>query len=106
LERGGDMYLAKKKAVVWVGKKDRVYTPKETVAMLEKTNMQPYIIRDAETNQYKSVFNNNIDYTKLGKVISDNLPKVGLNVDEKGFTSYIQYQNTLQIYLDNRRGYH
>lgn len=105
MERGGDMYLAKKKAVVWVGKRDKVFNPSETVAMLEKNNMQPYIIKDKQNNDYKSVYNNAIDYDKLGKVISDNIPQVGLNIDQEGFTEFMKYKNAMQNYLDTRRSY-
>lgn len=105
MERDGDMYLAKKKAVVWVGKRDKVFNPSETVAMLEKNNMQPYIIKDTQKNDYKSVYNSPIDYDKLGKVISANIPKVGLNVDAEGFTEFVMYKNAMEKYLDTRRGY-
>lgn len=101
----GDAYLAKKSTVVWIGKRDKVFNPKETVAMLEKNNMRPYIIKDTESNEYKSIYNTQIDYDKLGNTIAKNIPQVGLNVDEHGFTQYMQYQNTLKIYLDNRRSY-
>lgn len=104
MERDGDMYLAKKSSVVWVGKHDKVFSPSETVAMLEKNNMQPYIIKDAG-NEYKSVHNNQIDYNKLGKTIADNIPKTGLNVDEDGFTEYVHYKNGFTKYLNNRRSY-
>lgn len=104
MERDGDMYLAKKSSVVWVGKHDKVFSPSETVAMLEKNNMQPYIIKEAG-NEYKSVHNNQIDYNKLGKTIADNIPKTGLNVDEDGFTEYVHYKNGFTKYLNNRRSY-
>jgi hypothetical protein len=104
MQRDDDMYLAKKSSVVWIGKRDKVFNPKETVAMLEKNNMKPYIIKES-AGDYKSVYNNNIDYNKLGKVISDNLPQVGLNVDEEGFSMYMKYKNSMTTYLDNRRNY-
>lgn len=104
MQHDGDMYLAKKRAVVWIGKKDKVFNPKETVAMLEKNNMQPYIIKEGE-GDYKSIYNTAIDYNKLGKVISDNLPQVGLNIDEDGFTQFMKYKNTMKTYLDTRRSY-
>lgn len=103
-QHDGEMYLAKKRSVVWVGKTDKVFNPKETVAMLEKNNMQPYIVKQGD-NEYKPIYQSQIDYDKLGKVIAGNIPQVGLNVDEKGFTSYTRYQNALHTYLDNRRSY-
>lgn len=104
-QHNGDMYLAKKSSVVWVGSRDKVFNPKETVAMLEKNNMQPYVIRDADTNKYNSVYQSHIDYDKLGKVISSNLPQVGLNVDAEGFSMYTKNKNSFDKYLDTRRGY-
>lgn len=105
LEQNGDMYLAKKSSVVWVGKHDRVYNPKETLALLGKNSMRPYIIKDADANNYKQVYESNIDYDKLGKVIAGNIPQVGLNVDANGFTSYTKYAHSFEKYLDNRRSY-
>ena len=105
LESNGRMYLAKKKTFVWLGSHDKVFNPKETAAMLEKNNMQPYIVKDADPNKYKSVYNNQIDLHKLGKVIADNIPKTGLNIDENGFTEYMHYKNGFTKYLNNRRSY-
>lgn len=104
-QHNGAMYLAKKRSVVWVGKHDRVFNPKETVAMLEKNSMHPYIVKDAADGKYNTVYNNNIDYDKLGKVIAGNIPQVGLNVDANGFTSYTKYAHSFEKYLDNRRSY-
>lgn len=103
-QHNGDMYLATKRSVVWVGANDTVLNPAETVAAMERNSMQPYIIKDAETNSYKSVYNV-IDYDKLGKVIAGNIPQVGLNVDADGFTTYTRYKNAIETYLDNRRSY-
>lgn len=105
LQQGDSMYLAKKRAVVWVGKYDRVFNPKETVAMMDKGGMRPYIIKDDAANEYKSVYQSNIDYDKLGKVIAGNIPQVGLNVDQNGFTQYTKYAHSFEKYLDNRRSY-
>lgn len=104
MEHDGNMYLAKKSSVVWIGKQDKIYNPKETIAMLEKGNMHPYIVKEAG-KEYKSVYNNQIDYDKLGKVIAGNIPKTGLSVDEDGFTEYVHYKNGFTKYLNNRRSY-
>lgn len=103
-QHDGDMYLAKKSSVVWVGSQDKVFNPAETVAIMEQNAMKPYIIKDADTKEYKSVYNV-IDYEKLGKVIAGNIPQVGLNVDADGFTTYTRYKNAIETYLDNRRSY-
>lgn len=105
-QHNGDMYLAKKSTVVWVGKHDRVFNPKETVAMLEKNQMRPYIVKDAETGKYNSIVNNTqIDYDKLGTVIAKNIPQVGLNIDEHGIYTWVEKGNSFSKYLDNRRGF-
>ena len=103
-QHNNEMYLAKSRSIVWLGAKDRVYNPKETIAMMDKGNMQPYIIKDGVDN-YKNVYQTNIDLDKLGKIISSNLPQVGLNINEKGFVQWVQKGNVLQTYLDNRRSY-
>jgi hypothetical protein len=104
LQHDGEMYLAKKRSFVWLGANDKVFNPAETVAIMEQNAMKPYIIKDAESRDYKSVYNV-IDYDKLGKVIAGNIPQVGLNVDAEGFTMYTKYQNAIEIYLDHRRSY-
>lgn len=104
-QHNGDMYLAEKSSVVWVGKHDRVFNPKETVAMLEKNQMQPYIVKDTATNQYTTVQTEKIDYDKLGTTIAKNIPQVGLNIDEKGIYMWVEKGNSFSKYLDNRRGF-
>lgn len=103
-QHNGQTYLAKKSSVVWVGKNDRVYTPKETSAIMQ--NMQPYIVKDADTKQYHTVNNGMaIDYDKLGTTIAKNIPQVGLNIDEKGMYLWVEKGNSFTKYLDSRRGY-
>lgn len=104
-QHNGDMYLAKKSSVVWVGKQDKVFNPKETVAMLDSNNMQPYIVKDAATNKYTTVQNFDFDYDKLSTAISKNIPQVGLNIDEKGIVTWVRKGNSFENYLDNRRGF-
>lgn len=105
MESNGEMFLAKKKTFVWLGKKDKVFNPQETIAMLNKGDMQPYIVKGDEEKEYRSVYQNNIDYDKLGKVISSNLPQVALDINEHGFTQRMIYNNALVKYLDDRRSY-
>lgn len=103
-QHNGELYLAKKSSVVWVGKQDRVFNPKETVAMMH--NMEPYVIKDAETKNYNTVTNGMaIDYDKLGNTIAKNIPQVGLNIDEKGMYLWVEKGNSFTRYLDNRRGF-
>lgn len=103
-QHNGETFLAKKSSIVWVGKQDRVFTPKETSAIMN--NMQPYIVKDAETKQYHSVSNSvSIDYEKLGNTIAKNIPQVGLNIDEKGMYLWVEKGNSFAKYLDNRRGF-
>ena len=104
-QHNGDMYLAKKSAVVWVGARDRVYNPRETVAMME--SMQPYVVKDAETNKYTTITNNTtIDYDKLGEAVGRHLPQLGLSIDNTGAViSWAIKGNSFAKYLDTRRGY-
>jgi hypothetical protein len=104
-QHDGDMYLAKKSSVVWVGRQDKVFNPNETLAMLEKNSMKPYIIKDAQSNQYYQAPGAVIDYDKLGDVIAKNIPQLGLNITEKGLVMLLRNGNMMEKYLDNRRGF-
>lgn len=103
-QHNGDMYLAKKSSVVWVGAQDKVFNPKETIAMLD--NMKPYIVKDVETNKYNSITQNiQIDYDKLGAAVGKNIPQFGLDINEKGLLTWMRNGNSFQNYLDNRRSF-
>ena len=75
------MMLTNKPTITWVGKKDIVYNPQETAAMLGKNghrvNKELMMIKDKGG---KFVF----DYKKLGKEISKNSKDVTINVDADG----------------------
>lgn len=105
MESNGNLYLATKPTTVWVGKRDKIYNPTETAAMFEKNNLNPYIIKDDQSKEYKSIYNYGIDYKKLGSVIAENIPRAGLNVDQNGFTEWVHGKNSFTKYLDSRRGY-
>jgi hypothetical protein len=65
----------------------------------------PSIDKSITTN---SQYNNQpqaaqIDYDKMAKSIATALPKYGLDIDEQGFTEWVEKQNAFTKYLDKRR---
>jgi len=101
LKRNNKMYLAKKRSLVWIGKNDKVFNPKETVAILEKQNMEPYIIKDSNTNEYKNINNPQIDYDKLVDAMSSK----PINIKLDGYAEYMISKNSFTTYIENRRSY-
>lgn len=64
IEKDGRMYVMEKPQVIWLGKNDKVFNPKETESMLSKTSMNTE--RPALTIEKKPF---SIDYKKLGKEV-------------------------------------
>lgn len=104
IEQDGQMYIAPKRTTIWLGKKDKVFNPTETKQILEKRRMPEFSLQSSEINNVTQM-NSAIDYNKLGKVISENIPKVGLNIDGSGITTYIISRNSFDTYLNNRRSF-
>lgn len=64
IEKDGKMFLADKPQIIWLGKKDKVFNPQETINMLSVPQM------NTETHTEKPVFKiPEIDYDKLGKSV-------------------------------------
>ncbi len=40
IEKDGQLYVAPKKTIVWLGAKDKVFNPQETIRMMEKPGLQ------------------------------------------------------------------
>lgn len=103
IEKDGRMYVADKPTVIWLGKKDKVYNPAETKAMMKQ---QPTVNKSLMT-----VVNNhngssvNIDYEKLGKSVGKNIPQTILNITAEGMSHFVKQGNTMTEYLDKRRGW-
>lgn len=98
IQKNGRMYVADKPELIWLGKSDKVFNPKETEKMLSKTAMnseRPSLKID------KKPFT--IDYKKLGKEVGKNIPQTGINIDENGFREWVSKGNSFETWLNNRR---
>lgn len=95
IESGGKRYLAKQRSIVWLGSRDKVFTPDETAAMMggAMNTTTPVI----EMKQHGL----NIDYDRIGKAVADNIPGMSLNID--GYKEFIQQKNSFQTRLNARR---
>lgn len=100
LERNGRMYLQEKRSAVWLGAQDKVYSPIETMQMLETV----------PTNYYPSTVVNvpkqdKFDYDKMGKAVGRNMKQYGIGVDELGLYEYQKSNQSFTKYLGNRRSF-
>lgn len=98
IERGdGSLEVATKKQMVWLGKKDIVYTARETASMTgpAMTKSKPGSIRSTDKPF-------NIDYDKMGAAVGKHLQT---NVYVDGVQAQSMEANKLTNYLNSRRGY-
>lgn len=93
-EHDGKMYVAKKETLVWLGKKDKVYTPAETRQML------PSVDRQLMKQQPTTVAKNDIDYDRLGKSVGKHVKVPGITIDENGFKAFMQDGMSRTKYMD------
>ena len=86
-------YLATKPTLVYIGKKDKVFTSRETF------NMLPAKID-------REVHNNNttvqIDYDKLGKAVGKHVKGPSINIDKDGIAMWTTDKLARQRYFNNR----
>jgi len=99
IEQDGQMYIAPKSTLVWLGKKDKVYNPKETAAMLEKGNIRPARLPQTATTTTTGI---SFDYERLGEVIKRG-GGVNLNID--GYKQFVLRGQAFTTYLNSRRGF-
>jgi len=96
-EHDGKRYIAHKETLVWLGKDDKVYTPQETKRMLPSVDRQ-----SMKRSAGDMIFQNDIDYDKLGKAVGEHVNIPGINIDENGFKAWQQQGMSKQNYMDNR----
>jgi predicted nucleic acid-binding Zn-ribbon protein len=101
IESNGQMYIAPKRTIMWVGARDKVYNPKETARMLEKNSLRAGRLPAGMGVQVAA--GASIDLEKLGEVIARKSQAVNLNID--GYKQFIQRGNSFDTYLNNRRGF-
>lgn len=100
VERNGQLYVAPKKTIVWLGEKDKVFNPQETIAMLEKPGLRTQKIDRVVSEK---VTQQSIDYDKLGKAIAKGSANISLNID--GYKDFVINGHNFTTYLNSRRGY-
>lgn len=100
VERNGQLYVAPKKTIVWLGEKDKVFNPQETIAMLEKPGLRTQNIDRVVSEK---VTQQSIDYDKLGKAIAKGSANISLNID--GYKDFVINGHNFTTYLNSRRGY-
>lgn len=100
IEKDGKMFVADKPTVVWLGKKDKVYTPAET-----KTMMKQMPHNDKQLMSVSHSTNNliAIDYEKFGDEVAKKIPQTILNITEKGMSELVKQGNSYTEYLEKRR---
>lgn len=96
-------YYVKKRAFVYVGKKDRVFNPAQTRAMLEKPGLQ--LDKSVTVSNSTAVQKIEIDYDKIGQAVGKYIPQTGFNFDEYGFTTYQRGKTSFDKYIGKRRSY-
>lgn len=98
IEKDGRMYLADKPQVIWLGKKDKVFNPAETLKMLAVPTMST----ERGTDKTASVKIPSIDYEKLGEAVGRHT-KTNVYVDgvqEQGISKQL-----FEKYLNARRSF-
>jgi hypothetical protein len=101
VESGGQMFVAPKRTIVWLGAKDKVYNPKESAAMMEKTGLRAARIPEGMGVQVAPGVQ--FDYEKLGSAIARNQQGLSLNID--GYKNFVIKGHAFDTYLNSRRGY-
>jgi hypothetical protein len=97
MEHNGQLYLAKKKTLVWLGKDDKVYNPTETKEMLMPVVDKQLMQWQAPVQKHEA-----IDYDKLGKAVGKHINLPGFNIDEEGFKIWEQQGQNRKNYMDKR----
>jgi hypothetical protein len=97
MQHDGQLYLAKKRTLVWLGKDDKVYNPTETKEMLMPTVDKQLMQWQAPAAKAES-----IDYDKLGKAVGKHINIPGFNIDEQGFKIWQQEGQSRKNYMDKR----
>lgn len=101
IERDGQMFITTKPTIVWLGKKDTVFNPKETIQMMNGPVMNTTKMDNTSIINHSTT---EIDYDMLAKAITKAVPQMGLNIDEEGFKEWVKKGNNFTKYLNNRRG--
>jgi hypothetical protein len=97
MQHDGQLYLAKKRTLVWLGKDDKVYNPTETKEMLMPT-VDKHLMQWTPPEKKAE----GIDYDKLAKAVGKHIKLPGFNIDEQGFKIWQQEGLSRTNYMDKR----
>lgn len=98
MQHDGQLYLAKKRTLVWLGKDDKVYNPTETKEMLmpvvdkQLMQWQPPTAKQPGMKQMAA---------ELAKEIKK-MPGTNVNIDEYGLKVWVQEGMSRKNYMDKR----
>lgn len=101
IEKNGQLFIAPKKTIVWLGSKDKVYNHQETVRMLEKPGLKTE--RIDRLDSHDKIGHQSLDYDKLGAAIAKGSSSISLNID--GYKDFVINGHNFTTYLNSRRGY-
>lgn len=101
IETNGKLFVAEKPTVMWLNKKDIVYTHEETKRILEK----PIPRVERKVMAFSNSMNNqfSIDYKKIGAEVGKHVINNHLEITEKGISETSRQGNSWTEYLDRRR---
>lgn len=94
IERNGRMEVATRPQLTWLNKNDKVFTAKETAAMV--MSAPPVMVNGR-------IKNDRIDYERMGKSIAKHLPQHNISFDRDGFSYAVKQGQDFIKYLDKRR---
>lgn len=98
MEHNGQLYLAKKRTLVWLGKDDKVYNPTETKEMLMPTV-------DKQLMQWQAPVQKQPDAKEIAAELAKQIKKIpstNVNIDEHGLKVWVQEGMSRQNYMDKR----
>jgi hypothetical protein len=100
IEKDGQMFIAKKPTVVWLGAEDKVYTARETAEIMDRRGVRVGRVPEVAG---VSVNGQQIDYDKMGASIARHQREISLNID--GYKNFVINGHSFDKYLNSRRGY-
>lgn len=98
MQHDGQLYLAKKRTLVWLGKDDKVYNPTETKEML-----MPVV--DKQLMQWQAPVEKQIDMKQMAAELAKEIKKIpgtNVSIDENGLKVWVQEGLSRKNYMDKR----
>lgn len=100
VERDGRMHLVSQATPMYLGPTDKVYTPAETMNMMENMSFGNNLKVDSAGAHAMAM---TIDYERFGESVARNIPQYGMNITENGLQEWVKKGNTTTKYLNKRR---